>query len=81
MLNRSYGIGWVFLLSGVGLFMVCISVFGNVVTSFSEEGDIDRYSLANYFELFSQDTLGGVTGRTIVLGVGTVFWMFVFSFC
>lgn len=80
MLNRSYGIGWVFLLSGVGLFMVCISVFGNVVTSFSEEGDIDRYSLANYFELFSQDTLGGVTGRTIVLGVGTVFWMFVFSF-
>ena len=59
MLNKSYGIGWVFLLSGVGLFMVCISVFGNVVTSFSEEGDIDRYSLANYFELFSQDTLEG----------------------
>ncbi len=80
MPNRSYGIGWVFLLAGIGLFMVCISVFGNVITSFSEEGDVDRYSLANYAELFSQDTLGGVTGRTIALGVGTVFWMFVFAF-
>jgi iron(III) transport system permease protein len=70
----------VFLLAGIGLFLVCISVFGNVVTSFSEEGDVDRYSFANYIELFSQDTLGSVTGRTIVLGFGTVFWMFLFSF-
>ena len=77
---RAFGIGWVFLLAGIGLFLVCISVFGNVITSFSEEGDVDRYSLANYVELFSQDTLGGVTGRTIVLGFGTVFWMFLFSF-
>lgn len=80
MPGRSFGIGWVFLLAGIGLFLVCISVFGNVITSFSEEGDVDRYSLANYVELFSQDTLGSVTGRTIVLGFGTVFWMFLFSF-
>ena len=80
MPGKASGIGWVFLLSGTGLFLVCISVFGNVLTSFSEEGDVVRYSLANYIELFSQDTLGGVTGRTIVLGFGTVFWMFLFAF-
>ena len=80
MLGRSFGIGWVFLLAGIGLFLVCISVFGNVITSFSEEGDVDKFSLANYYELFSQDELGSVTGRTILLGFGTVFWMFLFSF-
>lgn len=80
MSNKSYGIGWVYLLAGLGLFLVCISVFGNIITSFSEEGDTIRYSLSNYIELFSQDTLGGVTGRTIALGFGTVFWMFLFSF-
>ena len=80
MRDRSFGIGWVYLLAGIGLFLVCISVFGNVITSFSEEGDVDRFSLSNYTELFSQDTLGSVTGRTMVLGFGTVFWMFVFSF-
>jgi iron(III) transport system permease protein len=78
--GRSFGIGWVFLLAGIGLFLVCISVFGNVITSFSEEGDVDKFSLANYYELFDQDTLGSVTGRTILLGFGTVFWMFLFSF-
>ena len=77
---RINGIGWVFLLAGTGLFLVCISVFGNVLTSFSEEGDAVRYSLSNYAELFSQDTLGAVTGRTVVLGFGTVFWMFLFAF-
>ena len=77
---KSMGIGWVFLLAGLGLFLVCISVFGNIITSFSEEGDVVRYSLANYIELFTQDTLASVTGRTVVLGIGTVFWMFLFSF-
>lgn len=80
MQGRSFGIGWVYLLAGIGLFLVCISVFGNVITSFSEEGDVDKFSLANYYELFDQDTLGSVTGRTILLGFGTVFWMFLFSF-
>ena len=80
MLGRSLGIGWVYLFAGLGLFLVCISVFGNVVTSFSEEGDADKFSFANYFELFAQDELGSVTARTIVLGFGTVFWMFLFSF-
>ena len=80
MLGRSLGIGWVYLFAGLGLFLVCISVFGNVVTSFSEEGDADKFSFANYYELFAQDELGSVTARTIVLGFGTVFWMFLFSF-
>ena len=80
MLGRSLGLGWVYLFAGLGLFLVCISVFGNVVTSFSEEGDADKFSFANYYELFAQDELGSVTARTIVLGFGTVFWMFLFSF-
>ena len=80
VLGRSLGIGWVYLFAGLGLFLVCISVFGNVVTSFSEEGDADKFSFANYYELFAQDELGSVTARTIVLGFGTVFWMFLFSF-
>ena len=80
LLARSMGIGWVFLLAGLGLLLVCISVFGNIVTSFSEEGDIVRFSLANYIELFTQDTIASVTGRTVLLGIGTVFWMFLFSF-
>jgi len=78
--GRSLGIGWVYLFAVAGLVLVCISVFGNVITSFSEEGDADRFSLANYYELFSQDELGSVTARTILLGFGTVFWMFLFSF-
>jgi iron(III) transport system permease protein len=78
--GRSMGIGWVYLFAVVGLFLVCVSVLGNVVTSFSEEGDADKFSFANYFELFSQDELGSVTIRTIILGFGTVFWMFLFSF-
>jgi iron(III) transport system permease protein len=77
---RAFGIGWVYLLAGVGLFLVFISVFGNIITSFSEEGDVDRYSMANYVELLSQETLGSVAGRTVLLGFGTVFWMFLFSF-
>ena len=77
---RAFGIGWVYLLAGVGLFLVFISVFGNIITSFSEEGDVDRYSMANYVELLSQETLGSVASRTVLLGFGTVFWMFLFSF-
>ena len=73
MLARSFGIGWVFLLAGIGLLLVCVSVFGNIVTSFSAEGDVDRFSLGNYTELFSQEELSSVTARTMLLGVGTVF--------
>ena len=50
VLGRSLGIGWVYLFAGLGLFLVCISVFGNVVTSFSEEGDAVKFSFANYYE-------------------------------
>ncbi len=80
MRARSFGIGWVFLFAGLGLLLVCVSVFGNIVTSFSAEGDVDRFSLGNYTELFSQEELSSVTARTMLLGVGTVFWMFIFAF-
>ena len=80
MLARSFGIGWVYLLAGIGLALVCITVFGNILTSFSAEGHTDQYTLANYVDLFTQETLPGVAGRTALLGIGTVFWMFIFAF-
>lgn len=77
---RLFGIGWVFLLAGIGLALVGVTIFGNILTSFSAEGHADAYTLDNYVELFTQDTLFSVTGRTTLLGIGTVFWMFVFAF-
>ncbi len=77
---RVPGIGWVFLFAGLGLTLVGITVFGNILTSFSAEGSADEYTLGNYVDLFSQDTLLAVTGRTALLGIGTVFWMSVFAF-
>ncbi len=80
MPGRLNGIGWVYLFAGLGLTMVSITVFGNILTSFSAEGSADKYTLGNYVDLFSQDTLFSVTARTAMLGIGTVFWMSVFSF-
>ena len=78
-MGRVPGIAVVLVLAGLGLGLVCITVFGNILTSFSDAGDAGRYTLANYAEIFAQDTLAGVTGRTAILGVGTVFWMFIFA--
>ena len=80
MSDRYSGIFWVFLFAVLGLILVGISVFGNILTSFSAEGDIDKYTLGNYAELLSQETLFSVTVRTALLGVGTVFWMSVYAF-
>lgn len=77
---RFLGIGWVYLFAGLGLTLVSITVFGNILTSFSAEGAADKFTFANYVELFSQDTLLSVTTRTALLGIGTVFWMSVFAF-
>ena len=80
MPGRVLGIGWVFLFAGLGLTLVGVTVFGNILTSFSAEGSTDSYTLGNYVDLFSQETLVAVTGRTALLGIGTVFWMSVFAF-
>ena len=74
------GIGWVYLLAGVGLALVCVTVGGNVLTSFTDQDGGGHYTFANYAELFTQKRLVSVTGRTAVLGLGTVFWMFLFAF-
>ena len=68
MPGRLSGIGWVYLFGGLGLTMVSITVFGNILTSFSAEGSADKYTLGNYVDLFSQDTLFSVTARTAMLG-------------
>ena len=77
---RWNGISWVYLLAGLGLALVCVTVGGNILTSFSDAEDSNRYTLANYVELLTQKTLADVTGRTAILGIGTVFWMFIFAF-
>ena len=74
------GIGWVYLLAGVGLALVCVTVGGNVLTSFVDQDGSGHYTFANYAELLTQKRLASVTGRTAVLGLGTVFWMFIFAF-
>ncbi len=74
------GIGWIYLLAGLGLALVCVTVFGNILTSFSDSEDSSRYTISNYVELLTQKTLADVTGRTAILGFGTVFWMFIFAF-
>lgn len=79
MSHKFSGIFWVFLFAVIGLTLVGISVFGNILSSFSAEGDVDRFTFGNYVDLLSQKTLLSVTGRTALLGIGTVFWMSVFS--
>ena len=78
--TRWSGIGWVYLLAGVGLALVCVTVGGNILTSFVDQDPSGHYTFANYAELLTQKRLASVTGRTAVLGLGTVFWMFIFAF-
>ena len=80
MQYRLPGIGWIYLLAGVGLALVCVTVGGNILTSFVDQDPSGQYTFANYAELLTQKRLASVTGRTAVLGLGTVFWMFIFAF-
>jgi len=74
------GIGWVYFIAFVGLAFILISLLGNVVGSFSIEGDIGTFTLSNYVDLFTDEELGPVVLRTLVLGLGSVAVMMFFSF-
>ena len=59
----------------------CASPSSATYSPASPDQDVDgQYTFANYVELLTQKHIYSVTGRTALLGVGTVFWMFVFAF-
>ncbi len=74
------GIAWVYGVAFVGLAFIVISLLGNIVGSFSIEGDIGTFTLTNYIELLEDEELGPVTLRTFALGIGSVAVMMFFSF-
>lgn len=80
MRSRLFDIGWVYLFAAVGLTLVAISLLGNVLSSFAHPEKLDAYTIGNYVELLSDRDLPDVLGRTLMLGLGTVVWMFVFAF-
>ena len=80
MPDRMRDIGWVYFFAAVGLTLVAISILGNIVGSFSDPQEFDQFTLGNYGELFNEQGLLDVVGRTLLLGVGTVFWLMIFAF-
>lgn len=80
MPGRIRDIGWVYFCAAVGLTLVAISIVGNIIGSFSDPQEFDQYTLGNYAELLHEENLLEVLGRTLLLGVGTVFWLVIFAF-
>ena len=78
--NKSLGIGWIYGMSFFGLTLVIISLMGNAVGSFVESGEIGRFTLSNYAEVIGDRDFVPVLGRTMVLGVGSVAVVILFSF-
>ena len=79
-MNRSFGIGWVYGLSTLGLALVVISLLGNIVGSFTPGAEIGEFTLKNYRDLATDPDLMPVFLRTLVLGFGTVFVLMIFAF-
>jgi iron(III) transport system permease protein len=73
------GIGWVYLFAAIGLTLIAVSIGGNILSSFQDPENFDAYTLGNYAELFTDEQFFEVSGRTILLGIGTVAWLFVFA--
>ena len=80
MSGKMRDIGWIYLFAAVGLTLVAISLFGNVLGSFSDPQEFEKFTLGNYAELFNENNLLEVLGRTLLLGAGTVFWLAIFAF-
>ena len=80
VINKSPGIGWIYGMSFFGLALVIISLMGNAVGSFVEGGEIGRFTLGNYAEVIGDKDFAAVLGRTLLLGVGSVAVVVMFSF-
>ena len=79
MRARLSGISWIYALAAIGLAFVVISLLGNVVGSFTAEGEIDDFTLGNYPEVLGDEELPAVLLRTLVLGVGSVAVLLLFA--
>ena len=80
MRARLGGIAWVYGVAFLGLAFIVVSLLGNVIGSVAIEGDIGTFTLDNYAELFADEDLPPVVLRTLVLGLGSIVVMMVFSF-
>jgi len=76
---RLPGIAWVYLFAAVGLTLIAVSIGGNILSSFSHPVKLDAYTVGNYVQLFTEKNLLDVIWRTILLGVGTIAWLFIFA--
>ena len=54
---RFTGIFWVYAFAAIGLTLVVVSLMGNIVGSFTAEGEIDQFTLGNYPEVFGDEEL------------------------
>lgn len=80
MRGKIGGIGLIYLFAATGLVLVAVSLLGNVVSSFFHAENSDVLTAENYRLLFGDKDLLDVLWRTILLGIGTVFWLFLFAF-
>ena len=77
---RPPGIAWVYGFAFLGLAFIVVSLLGNVVGSFSIEGDIGTFTLGNYADVAADTELGPVLLRTLVLGIASIVFMMAFAF-
>jgi len=80
MRGKIGGIGLIYLFAATGLVLVAVSLLGNILSSFFHAENNDVLTLENYRLLFGDNNLPDVLWRTIMLGIGTVFWLFLFAF-
>jgi len=78
-MTRGQGIYWVYGTALIGLGLIIISLGGNILGSFSNEGQITDLTLRNYERLLGSPEMPGVLGRTILLGLGTIVTMLLFA--
>ena len=79
MRGKIGGIGLIYLFAATGLVLVAVSLLGNIISSFFHSDNGDVLTIENYRLLFGDKDLLDVLWRTIMLGVGTVFWLFLFA--
>ena len=79
-IQRRGSIGWLYALAFLGLAFVALSLFANVLASFSTEADPTSLTAANYLELLDDGALPMAIVRTVVLGLGSIAVMLAFGF-
>jgi iron(III) transport system permease protein len=79
MRNRAGGIGWVFAVAATGLLFVVLSLLGTVLGSVGDTATMGSFTLKNYWQLALAPDLVEVLLNTVMLGLGSIAVMLVFS--